>query len=328
MNRKNTDIALNTYLPSLLNGLKSDGVNINKYLNTSLLKNFNLFDCNGYIPTVLHNNLMASISNDLGVESFAVEFSNIFRATEMGRVSNYIFQSPNFQSFLENVIRFQKIIRSNYCVNLNINGPISKFSVKINEAKSRAKLILEEIDIIRILDAFTLVGGEGFIPIELGVTSKSLHKLELLLPKGDYKVHLNQDESWILFETAMLSKEIPNLIGENDTAESISETHIMTFKIERLLESFNPGSIPTLDELAFMFNTSRRTLERNLNKEGTSFLRIKQNYLQRKSYELLTNPKLSVKEISEQLDYLHPQNFIRCFKKWTGTSPLEYRARL
>ena len=271
---------------------------------------------------------MASISNDLGVESFAVEFSNIFRATEMGRVSNYIFQSPNFQSFLENVIRYQKVIRSNYCVNLNINGPISRFSVKINEAKSKAKLILEEIDIIRILDAFTLVGGEGFIPIELGVTSKSLHKLELLLPKGDYSIQLNQEESWILFETAMLSKEIPNMLGESDTVDSNYETQIMTFKIERLLESFKPGAIPTLDELALIFNTSRRTLERNLHKEGTNFLHIKQNYLQRRSYELLTKPKLSVKEISEQLDYLHPQNFIRSFKKWTGTTPHEYRASL
>ncbi len=99
-------------------------------------------------------------------------------------------------------------------------------------------------------------------------------------------------------------------------------------KIERLLESFKPGYIPRLNELSQMLDISRRTLERKLQKEGTHFLTIKRRFLQRKSYELLSNNNLSVKEIAEQLDYSNSQNFIRSFGSWNGISPEAYRLRL
>ena len=107
-----------------------------------------------------------------------------------------------------------------------------------------------------------------------------------------------------------------------------NSNQITSFKIEQLLNSFNQGTIPRLDELSQILDVSRRTLERRLQTEGATFLHIKENFLKRKSFELLSESELSVKEISEQLDYSQSQNFIRTFRKWTGTSPAEYRLQL
>jgi AraC-like DNA-binding protein len=85
------------------------------------------------------------------------------------------------------------------------------------------------------------------------------------------------------------------------------------------------GTIPNMAEIADMFNVSRRTLERNLLKEGSSFSIIKDKYLQRKSIELLRDPNISVKEIAERLNFSNSQNYIRSFKRWTAVTPETFR---
>lgn len=326
MYKKNIEISLNSYLPSLLKGLKNHGVNTESFLKNSFFKKLDLYDPNKYIPNILLNDLLISMTDKIGVDCLASEFNQYFKSTKMGSVSNHLFKSPNFLCFLEGAIKYSKIIRSNYSAKLLTTGTISRFSVKVNEVKGRGKLITEEIDIARILDAFILVGGENFVPIELGITSSTSYHLESIFPKGNYSIKLNQNESWVLFNTSLLSKNIPDILDY--TSPDINTYLATEFKIERLLESFKPGYIPRLEEISEMLNISRRTLERNLQKEGTHFLTIKKRFLQRKSYELLTKTNLSIKEIAQYLDYSNSQNFIRNFKKLNGTTPSKYRLSL
>jgi AraC-like DNA-binding protein len=323
-----TDIVLNSYIPSLFSGLKENGIDPNQFKNTPYLRKLDLLDPNKYIPNILLDDLLTSIKNELGVDSLVVDFKQHFKSTNMGYVSNYLYQSPNFLCFLENAIKYHKVLRSNYTMNLEINGVTSRFSVKINEVKGPGKLISEEIDIARILDAFMLVGGKDFQPIELGVTAKSSNILESIFPEGDYLVRLEQNESWVLFDTSLLSKPVPQLLDSLSDPESINHELVNAFKIERMLESFKSGHIPSLDELSDYLNVSRKTIERNLQNEGTHFLEIKSRFIKRKSYELLKESNLSIKEIAEQLDYANSQNFIRKFKLMNGITPNEYRHKL
>jgi len=327
LNKTNIHTALNGYIPSLLTGLKTNGINPDQFIQSSYFKKLDLYNPDKYIPNTLLDKLLTSISDKLGIDCLAAEFNEHFKATKMGRISRHMYKSPNFLSFLETVIKYQKYVRTNYSARLQTKGSVSKFSVKINGTRNRGQLISEEIDISRILDAFVFVGGESFTPIELGITANSTYHLESIFPEGDYDIKLKQDESWILFDTSLLSKKIPNILEEPIKIEPNHHNNT-EFSIERLLESFKLGYIPKLDEIADMFNISRRTIERNLQLEGTHFSEIKRRYLQRKSYNLLANEKLSVKEIASQLDYSNSQNFIRTFKSWNGVSPNEYRLML
>ena len=327
MSKKKIDISLNSYLPSLLTGLENDGINIENYLNHSFLKKMDLYDPDSHIPVILLEDILINIKRDLGIYSLSNDLSHHFKASTMGRVSTHIFQSPNFLSFLQGVVKYQSYIRSNYVVKLTISGAVSKFSVRILEAPSNGKLICEEIDILRILDAFQLIGGADFIPKEIGITGDSEYNIESVLPKGNYKLKLNQEESWVLFNTQLLSKKIPSTFCNNSIQDILNTNNIVSFKIDMMLDSFKTGQIPNMEELSQIFDISRRTLERKLSLEGTSFKAIKNNYLQRKSFELLSNSNLSVKEIAEQLNFSNSQNYIRSFKRWTTVTPDIYRTK-
>lgn len=320
-----TDIVLNSYLPSLFSGLKQNGINTDRFIRSPYLKKLDLADPNKYIPNIILDDLLLDMQRKLGADSLVVDFKQHFRSTNMGFVSNYLYQSPNFLCFLENAVKCHKLLRSNYTMALEINGNVSRFSVKINESHGLGKLISEEIDIARILDAFMLVGGAGFQPLELGITAHTSNILESIFPKGNYPVKLNQDQSWIMFETSLLSKSIPVVLEETSDIYSLNEESINAFKVERMLESFKVGYIPSLDEISDFLGISRKTIERKLLKEGTCFREIKSRFLKRKSYELLGDARLSVKEVAQQLDYSNSQNFIRKFKAMNGLTPSEYR---
>ena len=62
-----------------------------------------------------------------------------------------------------------------------------------------------------------------------------------------------------------------------------------------------------------------------LEKEGTSYQRIKDNARRDVAITLLSKEGRTVSDVAEQTGFSDPSAFHRSFKKWTGQSPGSYR---
>jgi len=80
-----------------------------------------------------------------------------------------------------------------------------------------------------------------------------------------------------------------------------------------------------LQEVSQMIQLGEQTIRRRLAKEGTSFNCIKTQVKQDIAMSSLSNPQLSLEEISIRSGYSKPAAFIRAFKTWTGFSPARFR---
>ena len=83
----------------------------------------------------------------------------------------------------------------------------------------------------------------------------------------------------------------------------------------------------SIESAARSLNTSVRTLQRELNSEGTDFRTLANTMRTRRALELLTQTDASVTRISAVLGYSAPAHFARAFRKATGFSPQEFRRR-
>ena len=83
--------------------------------------------------------------------------------------------------------------------------------------------------------------------------------------------------------------------------------------------------LPSFEELTGMLNMSARTLRRRLEREGTSYQRIKDNARRDLAITLLSRNRMTVSDVAEWVGFSDPSAFHRSFKKWTGLSPGEYR---
>lgn len=87
----------------------------------------------------------------------------------------------------------------------------------------------------------------------------------------------------------------------------------------------SPGYFPTIEQVASQLNTTPRTLHRKLKQEGVTYSQIIDRIRLSKAKQYLKDTELSILQISNLLSYNDSSNFARAFKKWTGTSPLNFR---
>ncbi|MDO9453321.1 MAG: AraC family transcriptional regulator ligand-binding domain-containing protein [Stagnimonas sp.] len=81
------------------------------------------------------------------------------------------------------------------------------------------------------------------------------------------------------------------------------------------------------DEVAAMFNISKRTLVRNLQREKTSFRAITRQVLHDTARQRLLVSTMSITQVSYSLGFRDTSNFTRAFRNVEGCSPSEFRRR-
>ncbi|MDP1540348.1 MAG: AraC family transcriptional regulator [Moraxellaceae bacterium] len=82
---------------------------------------------------------------------------------------------------------------------------------------------------------------------------------------------------------------------------------------------------PTMTDIADWLNTTERTLRRQLTDVGQSFSNIRDRVLEQQARLLLSNSRLSISNIAEELGFSDPRDFRRAFRRWTGISPSRLR---
>jgi AraC-like DNA-binding protein len=73
---------------------------------------------------------------------------------------------------------------------------------------------------------------------------------------------------------------------------------------------------------------TERTMHRRLAEEGTSFSDIHESLCRDLAEKCLREEKLNLKKIAFLLGYSDQSAFSVAFKRWTGKSPMEFRAAL
>lgn len=116
-------------------------------------------------------------------------------------------------------------------------------------------------------------------------------------------------------------KLAPYYIVIQPQASTLSITH----RIRQILGDDFRQEMPSFEALTSLLNMSARTLRRRLEKEGTSYQRIKDNARRDRAISMLSREGLTVSEVAEQVGFSDPSAFHRSFKKWTGQSPGSYR---
>lgn len=96
-------------------------------------------------------------------------------------------------------------------------------------------------------------------------------------------------------------------------------------QVKMYLEEMNELDSATLDIVAEHFKVSGQTLARRLKKEGHQFQELKDKVRKNRAVNYLLKSDLSISEISQLLGFSEDSVFYRNFKKWTGTTPSNYR---
>ena len=85
------------------------------------------------------------------------------------------------------------------------------------------------------------------------------------------------------------------------------------------------GGNPSITVVAPRLHISPRTLERRLEREGTTFSTLLDDLRKRLALRYVASRDLELAEIAFLLGFSKTTAFHRAFKRWTGQTPLYYR---
>jgi AraC-like DNA-binding protein len=88
------------------------------------------------------------------------------------------------------------------------------------------------------------------------------------------------------------------------------------------------GSVRSIEAVARALHLSTRTLKRKLAAEGTSFTELVERERQERAVVLLRDADVTLEEVASRLGYATVPSFARAFRRWMGSAPAEYRAKV
>jgi AraC-like DNA-binding protein len=87
------------------------------------------------------------------------------------------------------------------------------------------------------------------------------------------------------------------------------------------------GATPDMAAVARELGMSVRSLRRRLSEEGVSYKAIVDESLATVATRMLGDSRRSIQETAYAMGFSDPTAFHRAFKRWTGMTPMQYRAR-
>ena len=122
------------------------------------------------------------------------------------------------------------------------------------------------------------------------------------------------ENMWDFFEP-----ELQRRLSEMEQDDSFAA------KVRSALTELLPSGSGTVDDVAIKLGVSKRTLQRKLLEENTSFQKQLNGTRELLAKHYLRNTKMSSDEIAFLLGYQEINSFLRAFNVWTGVSITEYR---
>lgn len=101
----------------------------------------------------------------------------------------------------------------------------------------------------------------------------------------------------------------------------------VAFWLRRTLRIMLLAEAVSADEVAKLLSMHRRTLNRRLKAEGTTFQQLLDEVRFETACQLLDTSRTPITEIAVSLGYAEPSAFSRAFRRWSGTTPVERRRR-
>ncbi len=93
--------------------------------------------------------------------------------------------------------------------------------------------------------------------------------------------------------------------------------------IKNVIEQFG-FSTATIEDAQSHLTLHKRSLQRNLAQQGTSFRQLKEEVLKEWAINLLLRQKLDIDAVAQKLGYSEPSAFHRAFKSWFECTPKQF----
>ncbi len=293
-----------------------------------------LTDPDARVPARLVLELWETLPKRTGKEHFGLWLAELVRAAPLTAASWLILSSPTLREGLMQAVRFQRLLHDQASGELSDTERGVTYVHRVGSGAFRAPRHAIEFGFAQIVLLARRATGREVVPVVIGFqharpaepsAHRSLFGLEPSF--GAERDQITFDHASCALPVLGADPALGELVMAHARAliERLPRDDSWTARVQRILAAELPRTMLSVDDVASAAAVTRRTLQRRLSEEGTSFEEVADGLRRNLAERYLREQRVSVQETAFLLGYSEVSAFHRAFQRWTGLSPARFR---
>jgi len=264
------------------------------------------------------------------VKGLAVKLSTTEKIEQFSPPIFASFCSKNARMCIERLAKYKKLIGP---MEIKTEEADGKFYIEYfpGDPELELPVFLLETEFAFFINLFRRATKENITPVEINsrqeITDSSLEEycgVKITTSEKNQIVFNSKDMDlpFITFNEGMwdyLEPEMNRRLSDLDVDDSFSA------RVRSTLTELLPTGISDIEEVAYELGLSKRTLQRKLSEENTTFQKQLNNTREILALHYIKNTDMTTNDIAFLLGYAELNSFLRAFVVWTGKNVSEFR---
>jgi AraC-like DNA-binding protein len=318
----------------LLEAIEARGGDPDKILHRFGIERSAFSEPEGFIPSSLFAGVLEEAAQATADDCFGLHFGENYNPRNIGPLVYVVLNSPTIRAGIENFERY-----------LHVYNEAAKWFFTSEGNRGYIRYLLTDLGINSLrhsnehamtiaFNTLRMMVGSEWAPMEVQFaheapeqTSEHLRIFHAPVSFGCKTNAIVIDRQFVEREVAAADQRLYQILKrylDQVLSEMPREDSLLASVRRATAETMRAGDLK-LARVAKQMAMSARTLQRQLKERGVDFKQLTDATRRRFAVNYLKDRKNTLTEVAFLLGYSELSAFHRAFKRWTGSTPLDYR---
>jgi AraC-like DNA-binding protein len=320
----------------LIEAIESAGGDPGQILRACGLDRSTLSKPDAFIASADFAAVLGEAARATGDDCFGLRFGERYNPKNMGPFTYVMLNSPTIAAALRNAGRYLRVHNEGAKVSFEMEGRLGYLRHVLTELANEDPRQNNEFAMAVAVGLIRLMVGSQWTPVEVQFAHAEPRQTSEHARVFRAPVSFGCATNALAIEPELVERQVPaaderlypvlRRYLDNVLKEMPREDGLLASTRRIVGELLRDGD-PTLAQVARKLEIGPRTLQRRLKEEGIDFKALVDDTRHRFSLNYLRDRKHTLTEIAYLLGYSEVSAFNRAFKRWTGSTPSDYRRR-
>jgi AraC-like DNA-binding protein len=320
----------------LIEAIGAAGGDPDRVLRAVGLDRADVSDRHAFIPSAAFTLALDEAARVTGDDCFGLHFGEQYHPKDIGALIYVVLNSPTIAAGFHNVARYLHVHNQAATVSFVRTDKHAYLQHRLGVVPSQRRRQHEELALTVGLATLRLMAGSDWCPREVRFeharpSRTSEHQRIFGAP-----VLFGCDGNVIVVDPEFCDRDVPTADRRlypilerylERQLESPTDNRFVVAVRTAIEDAIREGE-PRLTDVAKNIGASGRTLQRRLAESGVDYKALVDDIRHRLALQYLRDHKHTLSDVAYLLGYSEISAFSRAFRRWTGSTPSDYRRRL
>ncbi len=293
-------------------------------------------DADAKIPFHKHAALLTLAAEATGDDCYGLRHSSDLHPRQAGVLGYVLLNSSTLGDVLKHLQRYFRVLSEGWEIDFKVDGGEAALLARIVDPLVEDERQVAEAGMSGLLSICELITGEEITPIRVEFRHGEPKEAQTIRRRFGCPVRYGQDRVALVLKRELLNHVVEAADDEllkilkrhcRQVVGTRPRTRGLAFEVRELITTLLPNGQPMINDVARELGMSSRTLRRRLADQGLIYKEIVEDVRHKLALRFLSDKRINLKQVVYLLGYSDQAAFNYAFRRWTGSSPSEYRRK-